>query len=1176
MLLTKASTCSRLHAFPHTSYKRFSYASTNYPTSSRHLLQPSTMAKSKDSLRLELDRVIACRYPASLVNLAKHLAAADALNIRASISERAPCEVDKLASVVAAALPLWQYTIDILKSLSHSPEFSTHLLIREPTLLDALLHKAIASQNAFEEYAHLCITLLSRRLPDSIPLPASAQSFFLRVFEHSTASGSLDGKLRALYSMLNGACVGLIGLLPFQTRQEFDEKLCSILSSRDIGQSSISMLWCFGLAILAEHPGAFCDDSNDGRSLIATGLEWRTKAGRKIFEHGHKTVNLAYLNVLWATKGGVGVADDEAIEAIRIASRTLQFVEQQTREAWPLSDPRASHIFAKLPSKLLHTEIDAVVRLEALRFYALVAERNKIPPGLVDEYAKSIARTCSVADTHALKECLSMSLPSFAAQLQESNLRFLLKNILQSSSASTPALCMENTRVLCDELVSINAQFPQFRSQMIAALCSSDVEPMLQEFLGIEVSGHNELQPCQSYIDGVRRSLIASIISMILAAALAPGPSKITLPYAVTLALLKKQQHLPAVLSQCNHPARFNNVAPVSLFQQECTPLTGAHLQDWKERLKSELAHQNHFQQDSVVRSVVQICHDLESRCETVEAPLRQEREKSSQLTSEVASLQQRVESLEEQRWEDEQHIAALDADYERCEKEKDQINADFLRLKDESAVANEKASETMHAARVKYDNMKTKLRSSILEYKESAQARELEAGDLRREISTLSDQLHENGQAGEIMAEDLRKEISILSHQLRENELNRQRLVEEAETLKSNLNDMQAKQEIDQQARNQQDAAISSLEGELSDLQNQLKEKESELTAVTDQLSNLQTDHHQLAQSSEANLVQLEKQYEDNLRAAAAKAENEYEQLREELIEVTNIQEATEEAREKLQTDLQKLQNTVIPLLHKQIRDLTAESSHKDAELDVLTAEFDELKQWRNRMFATMGIPPENYTPDNRAAPRSSSSHRRRRKSAAVDPAAAAAPDPHPTISATAIENIANASFTSTSSSSSPLASPPSQPPTNNNNDDDDDDEGGSTPKRPRTRTSFKVPAMHTPYSSKPHALLLPSKSSSSTSSKKKMERPSPNKRAALRPVSPNRRHTTVGFAVPDVVDAGQNLPVRKRRGSLMKEDDADGELGLVMEFDMNGGLAGNAGDGGGGEEEDETVTEL
>lgn len=213
--------------------------------------------------------------------------------------------------------------------------------------------------------------------------------------------------------MLNGACLGLIGLLPSQARQKFDDKISFMLASPGTGQSSILMLWCFGLTILAEHPAAFSGNWDHQTNLAVPDLEWRTKAGRKIFEHGHKTVKLAYLNVLWATKGGVGVADEEALEAIRIASRTLQFVDKRTREGWPTSSAMASDMFARLPSKILRTGIDPGIQLEALRFYASIAGGNKIPQELVTQYGRSLINTCRVTDSQSWKECLSMSLTPF-------------------------------------------------------------------------------------------------------------------------------------------------------------------------------------------------------------------------------------------------------------------------------------------------------------------------------------------------------------------------------------------------------------------------------------------------------------------------------------------------------------------------------------------------------------------------------------------------------------------------------------------------------------------------------------------------------------------------------------------------------------------------------------------
>lgn len=677
--------------------------------------------------------------------------------------------------------------------------------------------------------------------------------------------------------------------------------------------------------------------------------------------------------------------------------------------------------------------------------------------------------------------------------MQQPDLSSMLEGILQVSIMPASALCMANTSILCDELAAIATRFPGFRSQLIAALCSSDIEALLQKFLLVQCLGYDQSQRCQSHVEVVRRSLIASTISMVLATALAPGTNEVSLPNSMSIALLRKQQHLPAVANQCTHQDRPVNASSISLFQQECTPLTGTHLQDWKEHLKSELENQRHFQQDSIVRSVIQICHDLEIRCETVEAPLRQERDKSRQLAKDVASLQKELKSLELKRWEDSEHINALDSDNERVEQERDRIEAQFIRLKNEFEDATNKSSEALRAAQAKHDTMQANLQSRALEHEEDARARRIEI-------------------------EDLQQSVSALSNELQEAELKRQSLAEHAKTLQENLEGTQYKLEMEQKARNQQDAVATRLEHEVNGLQNQLRETNTELVNVNERLGDLQLRHDQLAETSQANVEKLEKQHEYAMKMAVAKAEHEYQLLSTKLQETTDQREMIEKTYEELQADMQQLQAT-IPPLHAKIEDLTNETLAKDVEVEELSSSLLDLKQWRNRIYESMGLPPEvasvsrlaHQAPDSRS-PRS---HRRRKSTKmAQDPPVGALNDTQ-SISNTAMDTLANATFSSSGSVSS---------------------QSGSTPKRPKMRSSFKVPTMHTPYSNRV-----------ATASKSTSRRSPPTKRSVLRAASPDRRHTTVGFTVPEnqvVQNSQQNLPFGKRRASLGEDDQLDSDV--------------------------------
>jgi hypothetical protein len=221
--------------------------------------------------------------------------------------------------------------------------------------------------------------------------------------------------------MLNGACRKLLGLLPAEIRQQFDRELCHILSSNGTGQNSMLLLWCFGIVIIAEHPEDFGDLQDCGlkQPVPTANLEkqWKTASGRKLFgsTNGlYKTINLTYLSVIWATKGDVGVPDAEAIEGIRIAVRTLRFVDREARECWPTSSTLARSIFPKLPAKFARADIDPVVQLEALCFYAMIAGANNLPMDVVTQYQSCLTNLEDLADADSLRETLSVSLPLFA------------------------------------------------------------------------------------------------------------------------------------------------------------------------------------------------------------------------------------------------------------------------------------------------------------------------------------------------------------------------------------------------------------------------------------------------------------------------------------------------------------------------------------------------------------------------------------------------------------------------------------------------------------------------------------------------------------------------------------------------------------------------------------------
>ncbi|KAF1934277.1 uncharacterized protein M421DRAFT_97228 [Didymella exigua CBS 183.55] len=1060
-------------------------------------------ATIRSELSSELTRIIECPYPASLSKLEDLLIRADAVIIQACINDRSPCAVTRLATLICDALPLWAYTTHVLQLLCCSSEFTEKLLVQSPGLLNVLLTKANSSQRDFEDYLDLCVQLLSRPLPETIALPAIAQTFFLRAFERASQNPDVS-TLQPVYSMLNGACRKLLSLMPAEVRQQFDRELCHILSSNGTGQNSMLLLWCFGIVILAEHPEEFSESQKFGldqpTSTAGLDRQWKTASGRKLFGSLtglYKTISLTYLSVIWAIKGDVGVSDAEAIEGIRIAVRTLSFVETEVRAGWPSSSALAKNIFPKLPAKILREGISPAIQLEALCFFAMITGANDLPMEIVIQYQRCLATLKELADSDALREVLLVSLPIYAPQMQDSLFRTLLSDTLDDCASGSTSRPRNSLVILADTLSVVSLTCPVLSTKLLQALSSSSLQGKVWNLVRNDTLATEF--GCCTYVASLHQEVLAATMSLILNLAIAARPEELSLSPHLALGLIKRQRKLPHILRQCSHAASSPNENSISLFQQKSTPFTGQHLQDWRTRLNSELESQNSYQRDSIVRSVAQICQDLETRCSTVEEPLRQEKARSQELEQRVQELSEQVSSLESQAADDRFHLDGLEDEKLGLADEKDRVSARLDELRMQMKEANRDADMALRIAREEFNARELELRSTILNHEEQLQTRE---SSLRELNSTLSKVRN----TSEHTEEELRA------------------LGERYEDLQTRLGDTSRQLDDERVAKFQQSEEILRLKERGINLECQLQTTELELEAITEQLSGLEVSHQELRQSSDEALRDMEAKYTTDMESAAIRAGEECDKLNSKLTDIVQINRHLKDAHDKTRRELHTLQNTFSTL------------ETKAQELDVLCGEqeeeLEELRTLRRNVLASMGLATQNPLAIRSASrsqkdgtvpesPRGSREHRRRKSAIQTQDVTLRASAIAQDFTNTAMENSAEASFASSS-----------QEPQN-----------GSTPKRQKPHPSFKVPTMQTPFNQRP---ALASRSTS-----KKL---SPIKRSALRQMSPNRRYTTVGFAgVSQTEDQEQTQEppsIHKRRESIH---------GVTQEdFDMDDFLAG------------------
>lgn len=952
--------------------------------------------------------------------------------------DRHPCQIQNLASLTADALSLWPYSLRILQCLSCAPNFRNHSIQRHPGLLDALLTKATTSSTDFDQYFTICVHFLSEPLPEALPLPASAQSFFIHIFDKAVKSPSVI-TLGPIHSMLNGACRDLPGILPNKTRIAFDEQLCRILVSNSAQQDSMLLLWCFGIVLLAERSpsdiGTSVGSIAESASCSPTASQehseskWKTPAARKLFGSAKsqmKTLTMTVLSVIWACKGEVGVSNADAIEGIRIAIKTVEAIDIEIRRSWPTSSTFAKSMFHKVIEKALRDGIHPSVQLEVFAFLAVIAGEEKLPTEVHKKYKTTLENITHLAiDNQQVAQSLTISLPKYAARINENTAKKILSGLLETSGLQGTPESLELFYVLTVQLTAVMPACRTLRVGFLLALSSNDLQGPIQSFLRTSfdepLTNHHPGETCSTYIATSRRKLASAVVSLLLTAALTAQEDEVGISASLATALVNKQQMFSVPSFQCKHDAApTQERQPLSIFQESCTPDNQSNGQNWKQRLSSELEQQTGFQRELVIRTVARVCQELEERCETVEGPLRQERRRVEDLQLQVTQLSTRTSDLEGQAIDRKILVDGLEAELSETEThlrqaqaENNELSNNVKDLRRQLGEANKQADRALRVAQDSFNIREIQLRTTLLSKEEAVKQQESHIDDLNGKLECLQNDLSS--------ANDEHHHLST-----------------EHESLNAECKELKNELHLERQQNSQKAAEIANLAAKGTGLAMNLESVKGDLEDTTSRLKALETEHEEFSCSSKKNLASLKLRYESELQNVSTKAadteehlKNEAQQARDAFVELEQIHEAS------LQ-DLE-IKEATISDLETEVEQLSDACAHKDEELE-------ELKALKNRVLATMGISADNIVPTQKSSHsrhsnstlRKTPERQRQPKSALIPPSG---PGEHVYEDEAEEAPGINRSFDSNASSKS-----------------------GPTPKRAKPRKPFKVPTLQLP----------------------------------------------------------------------------------------------------------------
>ncbi|KAF2488895.1 hypothetical protein BU16DRAFT_215948 [Lophium mytilinum] len=911
------------------------------------------MSETHRRLSRELSRILSCPYPASLKRLNDILADADGPAAATAWIDQHPCQVARLCSVTTTALPLWPYSLKILQCLCHAAAFRKHLLHQEPCMLDDLLTKANASLHGFHEYSLICVLFLSEPLPDSIPLPAAAQSFFLRVFDEASQTPCVT-TLAPVYTMLKGACRDLIGLLSQSSRDDFDQQICRILASKSAQKDSMLLLWCLGIAVLAEGiPVASRRHDSNARlqdvspimntSEECTEIRWNSAAARRLFgsvKAMTKTTTTTVLSVIWACKSscGGGVTDAEAAEGVQIAIRTLQSVEVDVRHEWSHSSTLAKSMLSKLEEKSLSPEIHPLVQLEAFGFLGTLLGQENIPAEIVAQYNRILNYfLLKPLATTRVGLSLSVSIPIFAHRLDDNATRKLFQDLLNASTEIISAETLEVYRALTSQLTAAMPACAALRKGILLNISSSGMQDSLNSLLGDaippdDVLDHNIEDICKSHAIASKRALASALLNMILTATLTARGDEPRVPTKIAISLLEMQNRITRPSDTC--PLTIRTPQPrskLSVFEQSCTPRALTNQQDWRDRLALDLQQQSAHQRDMIVHTVAQVCQQLEERCDHVEEPLREERRKVEELEAEVTKLRELASALESEAIDRKLVVDGLEGermqwerDLQQAESRNDDLSKEFSTSLEDMRQKLEETEREAHQMRADFEARENQLRAGLLSTEEILQHRTGQADYLETQMKQLQADL-----------------------ECQTTELERFRQTDES--LAAEVDGLHAALKLARQDGSQKTNQIADLVAKEGEITTYLENVKQELAEKARALEKLRDDHLELENASRDQMAAVESKHRTDLQNVAAQAIAETSRLNKQIEDTDGRLKELKQKHEELLYDMD--------LDKVAISELETENDHLRDSCVAKDEELDALKALKKRVLSTMGV---------------------------------------------------------------------------------------------------------------------------------------------------------------------------------------------------------------------------
>ncbi|KAF2724691.1 hypothetical protein K431DRAFT_309822 [Polychaeton citri CBS 116435] len=588
----------------------------------------------------EIIRIVASPYPIQLktlrIILLSKCDSVDVIRWTASNS----CKFTTLASRVLEALPRWPYVLDIVTKLCADVKIRNAFLEIRPCFLADIVKRAVEAEKLQPTYLQASIALLSRPLPPEVSLPADAQSLFTKLFSDAAENPS-PASLKSAYTILNNSPYELYSLLSEESLSKSEDCFDAILRD-DRPASQCLKLYCLAISHLLttafdqEDLKVLSASSFDTQDLLSSSAgtrpNWKPDTFRKLFSNqkGATTLQLLTFRAYSACRQAEDKLQEENLECLQLVNQLVLAIPRLQRRQYAATNIIKTFI-AKILAKVQDSSISFIHRASALYFAGQVVGLDHKQPDIEDSLRVILSAPQFLLQPESLLDTAYL-LETFDAILEGDIISQLMSNIL--NSLGTPDLSYSNFSWApnnclgaLERLEYLSQTNPAVLEGVAKMLEGGQTEGTLQ---AIVISLKTPLQQYSNCKPGLCKpmqfeqfaSVAKATASLCLKFSFRASPCGNPAVIDMLVEILASSSQIPAA---CNHRKKRSYAnTPSELDNVESRDDTEGS--DWRAKTSSYVAKSNQTNTKGLIDMFAEACRDLETRCESIEAPLQLER----------------------------------------------------------------------------------------------------------------------------------------------------------------------------------------------------------------------------------------------------------------------------------------------------------------------------------------------------------------------------------------------------------------------------------------------------------------------------------------------------------------------------------------------------------------------